>query len=95
MYINELIQTKNTLCLQETWALNDKTIKDAINLTNKKIYTIAATKNLIKGRASGGLAFIVDSKLKCKAKTHSQNIVTRLRFTTTYKRLYETQWLKR
>jgi hypothetical protein len=62
-YLNKAIWKYDIIVLQETMSINTKKIKDAFRNNNRlKFFNKKATKTNIKGRGSGGLSFIVNSK---------------------------------
>ena len=53
----------NILFACELWNMNHQKVENNIFLINKKIYSKPTTRKHLKGRPSGGMAFIVDSSI--------------------------------
>jgi exonuclease III len=73
-YINIAALKTSILFLSETKSTKQLNTDEIIYLNNKKIFSKNATRKKKTGNSSGGLAFIVDSNLKCKVKFISNRI---------------------
>jgi exonuclease III len=67
-YLNSLVMSHNIVCIQETWATTAKTISDAIYCSKKRVVHYPASRRHKTGRASGGIAFILDTDLKYESR---------------------------
>ncbi|CAF1075729.1 unnamed protein product, partial [Brachionus calyciflorus] len=70
------IDEHDIICLQETW-LEDMSKKDNLIYVDNKIIVMNKARRIAKkGRASGGMAFILDKRLKYTSKFYSERIGT-------------------
>ncbi|RNA40614.1 RNA-directed DNA polymerase from mobile element jockey-like [Brachionus plicatilis] len=73
-YLNKLIIENQVVCIQATWAESIKTIDESIFIPKKSIFWTPATRFFNTGRASGGLAFILNDDLNPKFSTLNERI---------------------
>jgi len=74
-YLNKMVKEYDIIVLQETMSIKTKTIKEAFKENGRlKFFNKKAQKTKIKGRGSGGLSFIVNSKLEVKVNYPSDRI---------------------
>jgi len=73
-YINIAALKTSILFINETKSTKQLVTDEIIYLNNKKVFSKNAVRQKKTGNSSGGLAFIVDSNLKCKVKFLSNRI---------------------
>jgi len=78
IFVNQLCNESDVLCLQELLHGQAKVLHKHINLENKQIFQRIGTKTSTRGRYSGGMAFIVNKYInvsKCEFRNNNIGII--------------------